>query len=72
MSRVGEANKKYFRTARVVLINDHWYYMSRENAPKGPYATREDADEAVSRYAKLVRSKFFDAAELKRINALEM
>ncbi|MFK8020072.1 MAG: DUF6316 family protein [Pseudomonadales bacterium] len=62
--------KRFFRSERTVLINNYWYFMSRESPAEGPFKSKSEADEAVERYIQLVTSPLFNQGELERINAL--
>lgn len=72
MSRTGEDNKSYFRSDRTVLVNDHWYFLSRETGPEGPYNSRHDARDAAERYVMVMKSRLFDRDEASRINKLKI
>lgn len=72
LPRKQEPAKKFYRSERTVFINDRWYYQSRENAPEGPFSTREDAEYAVQRYLEVVNSPMFQDEELERINSLSV
>ncbi len=66
------SEKSYFRSPRTVYINSHWYFLSRERGPEGPFRTREDADAAVQRYIQLVTSPLFEDEQMSRINSLRV
>lgn len=42
-NRAGEVPRNYIRTDRVFAIDDHWYFMTREQCRMGPFASREAA-----------------------------
>ncbi len=62
--------ESFFRSERIVYINNYWYFQSRERAPEGPFRTRAEAEQAVDRYVQLVTSPMFSDTELERINSL--
>lgn len=72
MGRIGEDNKSYFRSDRTVLVNDRWYFLSRETGPEGPFGSRDDARDAAQRYATIMKSRLFNNDEAARINKLKV
>ncbi|GJM08809.1 MAG: hypothetical protein DHS20C11_10850 [Lysobacteraceae bacterium] len=37
----------YFRTERITFENGQWYCSVRDDAPAGPFASKEDAEAAL-------------------------
>ena len=46
-ARRGELKPKRFRTNRYFMQNNGWFFSTREGNAKGPYETREQAQESV-------------------------
>lgn len=42
-NRAGEGSCNYIRGDRVFMVDDAWYFMTREKCRMGPFASREDA-----------------------------
>jgi hypothetical protein len=44
---------RYFRSDRFFRVNENeWFFTTREEGDKGPYATREDAETALLNYVR--------------------
>lgn len=56
-ARQGESKSRQFRTNRYFLQNNGWFFNTREGHIKGPYTSREQAENNVSRYVYLQRSQ---------------
>ena len=55
-ARQGEPRSRQFRTNRYFLQNNGWFFNTREGDIKGPYRTREEAEDIVYRYVDRQRS----------------
>ena len=42
-TRKGEENKFWFRSDRIVVVQNMWFFTTRENRDAGPFNTRKDA-----------------------------
>lgn len=40
----------HFRSDRISLVNGRYYFETREGTLKGPYATRDEAQQAIGLY----------------------
>ncbi|MDJ0891005.1 MAG: DUF6316 family protein [Gammaproteobacteria bacterium] len=49
-SRRGEKRQVRFRSDRMFVVNNRWYFSTREGEEMGPYATREKAEAELVRY----------------------
>lgn len=50
-NRKGEEDRTRFRTDRVFVVNNQWYFLTREvENPLGPYASREMAEKALKSF----------------------
>jgi len=70
--RTGEPDKSYFRSNRFARVNGSWFFSTREDTVEGPFVTREDAENAVERYVKLLNSDLFNEGEMDTINGLHI
>lgn len=50
-----QANAHYFRSERLFLVNDKWYFSTREHLDQGPYATRNEAEIEMIAYTKIFK-----------------
>ena len=48
--RSGEAGSIPFRTGRFFNVGGHWYFSTREAVDQGPYASRQEAENALRLY----------------------
>lgn len=46
----------YFRTERVFLSNEQYYFSTREGVDQGPYANLNDAEKALGHYVQTQRT----------------
>ena len=49
-SRRGEKRQLRFRSDRMFVADNQWYFSTREGDEMGPYATREEAEAELVRY----------------------
>ncbi len=49
-SRRGEKRQVRFRSDRMFVVDNQWYFSTREGEERGPYATREEAEAELLRY----------------------
>ena len=49
--REGESPAQHLRSDRAFLVNDRWYFRTREHIDVGPYRTRKLAEIAASQVA---------------------
>ena len=49
-SRRGEKRQLRFRSQRMFVVDNKWYFSTREGEEMGPYATREKAEAELVRY----------------------
>lgn len=52
--RAGEAGSIPFRTGRFFNVGGNWYFSTRESIDQGPYASRQEAVEALAHYLATV------------------
>lgn len=50
--RQGEKNKTWFRSERVLHINDKWFFLTREQTQEGPFTSRGEADRELNYYIR--------------------
>lgn len=60
--RAGEAPRNHFRSDRIFALGDAWYFMTREQARTGPFASREEAEEYLSSYIATMATEQLSAA----------
>lgn len=48
--RNGEAGAIPFRTGRFFVVDNNWYFASREGMDKGPYSSRNEAEIALKAF----------------------
>lgn len=48
--RLGEKNKTWFRSDRILQINDRWFFLTREQTQEGPFASRQEAERELNYY----------------------
>lgn len=52
--REGESPAQHLRSDRAFLVNDRWYFRTREHIDVGPYRTRERAELAMAQLATML------------------
>lgn len=50
--RVGEQDKSWFRSDRMLHVNDQWYFVTREMTEEGPFATKREAEMELNLYIR--------------------
>ncbi len=50
--RNGEKNKTWFRSERILHINDQWFFLTREQTQEGPFTSRTDAERELNYYIR--------------------
>lgn len=50
--RSGEESKSWFRSDRMMHVNDHWYFVTRENTQEGPFNSRREAELELNLYIR--------------------
>lgn len=48
VARQGEDSRTHFRTDRFYRVNEVWFFSTREGIEMGPYASRSEAELALS------------------------
>ncbi len=48
--RPGEKQQIRFRSDRMFVADNQWYFSTREGEEKGPFATREEAEAELVRF----------------------
>lgn len=51
-----DSHTHYFRTERVFLSNEQYYFSTREGVDQGPYANPNDAEKALGHYVQTQRT----------------
>jgi len=54
--RAGEQQRSYFRSDRVFASDGSWYFTTRDENRMGPYASREEAGEALAEFISTVKN----------------
>jgi len=52
--RAGEKEKFWYRSDRLIKIDDQWYFTTRESRDVGPYSTREYAENGLAIFIESV------------------
>jgi hypothetical protein len=47
-----DSTRTYFRSDRFFSVGDQWYFTTREFGDKGPYESREKAEEALAAFLR--------------------
>jgi len=50
--RVGENNKSWFRSDRMMHVNDKWFFVTRELSEEGPFVSRHEAELVLTLYIR--------------------
>ena len=51
--RQGESDKKvWFRSERLLQIDNGWYFLTRENTQEGPFGSRSEAERELIYYIR--------------------
>lgn len=58
--RDGEPSRMWFRTSRFFLVDEAWFFSTREGIDVGPYATREEAERDASRLLEILQNTATD------------
>lgn len=53
-TRTGEDQKTRFRTERIILIDQNYFFSTREGAEIGPFKSKPEAELALARYIKVI------------------
>ena len=57
--RAGEDNKSWFRSDRMMHVNENWYFLTRENTQEGPFDSRQEAEAELILYIRHVNDSLF-------------
>ncbi len=55
LARAGEDYQPPSRSNRILVVEDHWFYRTREGQEVGPYPCRSSAEKAASSFAQFTR-----------------
>lgn len=61
--RTGEANKNWFRSDRILHVNEHWFFVTRENTQEGPFHSRQEAENELLLYIRHMGDDFYQKAQ---------
>ena len=50
--RGGEESKSWFRSDRMLHVNENWYFVTRENTQEGPFSSRNEAENELMLYIR--------------------
>lgn len=56
-SREGENDKTWFRSDRFFCEEGKWFFTTRENTIKGPYDSRDEAEQELMMYLRDMRER---------------
>ena len=54
--RVNEEDRSWFRTDRFFIINNEWYFNTREYENVGPFSSLKTAQQGANRFLKTIRN----------------
>ncbi len=54
MNRIGEKEELPDRKSRLFLIDDYWYYSTREGIDIGPFDTKHEAESGISDFIDFI------------------
>ncbi len=60
--RGGEDNKNWFRSDRMLHVNENWYFVTRENTQEGPFSSRNEAENELTLYIRHANEPFYERA----------
>jgi len=52
--RQGENTKTWYRSDRVLHINDKWFFLTREQTQEGPFDTHAEAERELNYYIRSI------------------
>jgi|GEM_PF-834373 len=53
-TRAGEKEKFWYRSDRLIKIDNQWYFTTRESQDVGPYGTREEAEHGLAIFIECI------------------
>jgi len=57
--RPGEENKNWFRSERFMHVNDQWYFTTREMTEKGPFTSKQEAENELILYIRHINDELY-------------
>lgn len=63
--RAGEENRQWFRSDRYLHVNDHWYFITRENTQEGPFNSRREAEQELTLYIRHINDALYRTNEVQ-------
>jgi hypothetical protein len=58
--RGGEESKSWFRSDRMLHVNENWYFVTRENTQEGPFSSRNEAENELTLYIRQANDALYD------------
>ena len=70
-SRKGEEDRTRFRSDRVFVVNNEWYFLTRDiENPLGPYTSRELAEKSLDSFVKDIQANVSVAQAVTNLKLL--
>ncbi|MDX1451664.1 MAG: DUF6316 family protein [Oleiphilaceae bacterium] len=57
--RSGEAERTWFRSERIMHVNDQWFFVTREMTQEGPFGSRHEAEMELNLYIRHVNDDLY-------------
>jgi Domain of unknown function (DUF6316) len=58
--RSGEESNSWFRSDRMLHVNENWYFVTRENTQEGPFSSRNEAENELMLYIRHTNDALYD------------
>lgn len=57
--RIGESEKTWFRSERIMHVNDQWFFTTREMTQEGPFYSKHEAEMELNLYIRHANDHFY-------------
>ena len=57
--RIGEIDKRWFRSDRISHVNDQWFFTTREFTEEGPFSSKQDAEMELLLYIRYANDSLY-------------
>jgi len=57
--RIGEPDRTWYRSDRMMHVNDQWFFTTREMTQEGPFTSKNEAEMELNLYIRHVNDQFY-------------
>jgi hypothetical protein len=58
--RIGETDKRWFRSGRFTHVNNKWFFTTREFTEEGPFASKQEAEMELLLYIRHANDTLYE------------